>query len=51
MEDNLLLDYRPYGASEAALDAAKAEMAQSPYDSDGDGLCDVDVCFDVDRVS
>ncbi len=47
MEDNLLLDYHPYGGSEADVTAAKAEMAQSIYDSDGDGICDLDACREV----
>ncbi|MGZ8771339.1 MAG: ABC transporter substrate-binding protein [Aeromicrobium sp.] len=49
MEDNLLVDYRPYetDSRQAALEAAQAEVAQSRYDSNGDGLCDADVCRDV----
>ncbi len=41
--------YDPYPSPDFAgdVDAAKAEMAQSRYDSDGDGLCDADVCNDV----
>jgi peptide/nickel transport system substrate-binding protein len=42
-------DYDPYPTPDFAgdLDAAKAEMAQSRYDSDGDGICDDPVCSDV----
>jgi peptide/nickel transport system substrate-binding protein len=42
-------DYDPYPSPDFAgdLDAAKAEMAQSRYDSDGDGICDDPVCTDV----
>ena len=42
-------DYNPYPTPDSAgdLDAAKAEMAQSRYDSDGDGICDSPVCSDV----
>lgn len=42
-------DYDPYatdgGAGDLAL--AQAEMAQSKYDSNGDGVCDADVCQKV----
>jgi peptide/nickel transport system substrate-binding protein len=42
-------DYDPYPSADFAgdVDAAKAEMAQSRYDSDGDGICDDPVCNDV----
>ena len=42
-------EYDPYPSPNFAgdLDAAKEEMKQSKYDSDGDGLCDADVCKDV----
>jgi ABC-type transport system substrate-binding protein len=41
--------YDPYATPNFAgdLDAAKAEMMQSAYDSDGDGVCDDPVCQDV----
>ncbi len=41
--------YDPYPSPDFAgdVDAAKAEMAQSAYDSDGDGVCDDPVCNDV----
>ena len=49
--DNILADYDPYptpdhlGAdSEEGLQAAKDEMAQSKYDTDGDGICDAPEC-------
>lgn len=49
--NNLLADYDPYptpdhlGAdSEEGLQAAKDEMAQSKYDTDGDGVCDAPEC-------
>ena len=43
---NLLVDYDPYATPNSAGDvtAAQAEMAQSKYDSDGDGVCDDPVC-------
>lgn len=46
LEDNLLADYDPYATPNSAGDiaAAQAEMAQSKYDSDGDGVCDDPVC-------
>jgi len=45
--------YDPYPSPDFAgdVDAAKAEMAQSRYDSDGDGLCDDPVCTDVLMVN
>jgi len=41
--------YDPYPSAEFGgdIDAAKAEMALSAYDSDGDGVCDDPVCSDV----
>lgn len=46
MVDNLLVDYRPYPSvnDEGDLAAAMAEMRQSAYDTDGDGLCDAPEC-------
>jgi peptide/nickel transport system substrate-binding protein len=46
MEDNALLTYDPFLKADAAsrLEAAKAEMRQSRYDADGDGICDVPAC-------
>jgi peptide/nickel transport system substrate-binding protein len=41
-----LADYDPYATpnSQGDVDAAKEEMKQSKYDSDGDGLCDHESC-------
>ena len=41
--------YDPYPTPDSAgdVDAAKAEMAQSRYDADGDGMCDEPVCDNV----
>jgi hypothetical protein len=39
---NLLADYEPYPYG--GLDEARAEMARSPYDGDGDGRCDDPAC-------
>jgi len=49
MEDNLLVDYRPYGsvADAGDLEAAQAEMTQSVYDTNGDGKCDAGLCGGV----
>ncbi|HEX9824644.1 MAG TPA: ABC transporter substrate-binding protein [Actinomycetota bacterium] len=42
-------EYDPYATPDFAgdLELAKAEMAQSKYDSDGDGVCDAPECKDV----
>ena len=44
-----LVDYDPYATPNGAGDVnlAKEAMKASAYDSDGDGLCDDDVCTDV----
>jgi peptide/nickel transport system substrate-binding protein len=49
LENNLLLDYDPYATpdSKGDLTMAQEEMAQSKYDSDGDGVCDDPVCDGV----
>jgi peptide/nickel transport system substrate-binding protein len=49
MEDNLLIDYRPFAgaAGTGDLEAAKAEIRQSKYDGNQDGLCDADACRNV----
>ncbi len=49
MEDNLLVDYRPYPSvgDQGDLDAAKEHMRLSGYDADGDGLCDAPACSGV----
>jgi peptide/nickel transport system substrate-binding protein len=46
MADNLLVDYRPYSSVGGGgdLEAAMAEMRQSAYDANGDGLCDAPAC-------
>ena len=45
-QNGLLADYDPYGALDHGGDPARAtaEMAQSRYDADGDGVCDDPVC-------
>jgi peptide/nickel transport system substrate-binding protein len=49
LEDNLLLEYDPYATPGHAgsVDAARTEMAQSKYDTDGDGVCDAEACAGV----
>lgn len=51
--NNLLVDYAPYHTPDGAGDlaAAKAEMAQSVYDTDGDGVCDEAACQTVRALS
>ena len=46
LQGNALLDYDPYATPNGRgdLEAAKAEMAQSVYDADGDGVCDDPAC-------
>lgn len=46
-------DYDPYATpnQQGDVDAAKNEMKQSKYDSDGDGKCDDDACNDVVMVN
>jgi ABC-type transport system substrate-binding protein len=46
LEANLLLDRHFYGAADrgADVEAARAEMTLSRYDSDGDGRCDSQTC-------
>jgi peptide/nickel transport system substrate-binding protein len=53
VEDNLLVDYHPYGTSEHAGDPslARAEMARSRYDADEDGRCDASACREVVAVA
>ena len=47
--DNKLKDYNPYATTDdhGDLALAQAEMAQSKYDTDGDGVCDDPVCDNV----
>ncbi|MET0801556.1 MAG: ABC transporter substrate-binding protein, partial [Actinomycetota bacterium] len=47
--NNLLVDYDPYATPEDSGDVelAKAEMAQSKYDTDQDGVCDDESCKGV----
>jgi peptide/nickel transport system substrate-binding protein len=49
LQDNLLEDYDPYASEGNAgdIEAAKEEMRQSKYDTDGDGVCDDPVCKNI----
>ena len=53
LQNNLLADYDPYQTPNGSgdIDAAKEEMAQSAYDSDGDGVCDDPSCQDILTVT
>jgi peptide/nickel transport system substrate-binding protein len=53
LQNNLLLNYNPYPSenSRGNIDAAKAAMAESKYDTDRDGVCDADVCKEVVAVT
>jgi peptide/nickel transport system substrate-binding protein len=48
-----LADYDPYASEggQGNIDAAKEEMAQSAYDTDGDGVCDAPECKDILSVT
>jgi peptide/nickel transport system substrate-binding protein len=52
LEGDLLLDYDPYATPghHGDLAAAKAEMAKSRYDRNGDGICDVPVCSGIKAI-
>ena len=47
--DNQLKDYDPYATpnGQGDINAAKEEMKQSKYDTDGDGVCDDPSCKDI----
>jgi peptide/nickel transport system substrate-binding protein len=47
--DNLLADFDPYPSANSAgdIEAAKAAMAESKYDTDQDGVCDAPECSGV----
>jgi peptide/nickel transport system substrate-binding protein len=49
LENDALGDYDPFPSPNHAgdIEAAKAEMANSKYDTDGDGVCDDPVCDNV----
>jgi peptide/nickel transport system substrate-binding protein len=49
-EDDLLLDYAPYGRGQGDPRSAAAEMARSRYDTNGDGTCDTSACRGVELI-
>jgi peptide/nickel transport system substrate-binding protein len=50
-ENNTLLNFDPWeSGSVGSLGAARAEMAQSKYDSDHDGVCDARSCSGIELV-
>ena len=51
--NNQLADYDPYATpnSNGDEEAAKEAMSESNYDSDGDGVCDDDVCNNIVAVT
>ncbi len=53
LQNNLLKDYDPYATPNSAgdIEKAKAEMAQSKYDTNQDGVCDADVCKNILAVT
>jgi peptide/nickel transport system substrate-binding protein len=53
LTSNLLLDYDPYATPghRGDVEAARAEMARSSYDRDGDGRCDGPSCSGVVGLS
>ncbi len=53
LENNLLQDYDPYATPDDAGDLAKAkaEIAQSKYDTNQDGVCDAPECKNVLTIS
>jgi peptide/nickel transport system substrate-binding protein len=53
VEANLLLDYDPYATAEHRGDvaAARDEMADSGYDTDGDGRCDATSCRNLRAIT
>jgi peptide/nickel transport system substrate-binding protein len=51
MEGDLLLNYAPYGDGSGDLEAARKEMASSPYDRNHDGVCDAPACRSVELAT
>lgn len=49
LQNNQLADYDPYATpnGQGDIEAAMAEMAQSEYDTDGDGVCDAPECSNI----
>ncbi|HEX5937854.1 MAG TPA: ABC transporter substrate-binding protein [Actinomycetota bacterium] len=53
LQNDLLGDYDPYETPNGSgdIEKAKEEMAQSAYDTDGDGVCDAPECSDILTVT
>jgi peptide/nickel transport system substrate-binding protein len=53
LENNILQDYDPYATPNSGgdINAAKEEMKQSKYDTNGDGVCDASVCKNILAVT
>ena len=53
LENDALADFNPYPSegNQGDLEAAKAAMAESAYDSDGDGICDAPECEQILAVT
>jgi peptide/nickel transport system substrate-binding protein len=53
MEDDALISYDPFRSADAAarVRMARAEMAQSRYDSNHDGICDAAACRGVTALA
>jgi len=53
LQDNILADYDPYQTPNGSgdIEQAQAAMAESVYDTDGDGVCDDPVCQNILTVS
>ncbi|MBI2238426.1 MAG: hypothetical protein HYU54_07885 [Actinobacteria bacterium] len=53
LTNNILKDYDPYATPDSAGDLAAAQeaMKDSKYDTDGDGVCDADVCKNILAVT
>ena len=53
LQNNILADYDPYQTANGSgdIEQAKAAMAESKYDTDGDGVCDAPECKNILTVS
>jgi peptide/nickel transport system substrate-binding protein len=53
LQNNILADYDPYASPNGSgdMEQAQAAMAESKYDTDGDGVCDAPECENILTVS
>ncbi|MDQ4108763.1 MAG: ABC transporter substrate-binding protein, partial [Actinomycetota bacterium] len=53
LQNNILADYDPYQTTNGAgdIEQAQAAMAESKYDTDGDGVCDAPECKNILTLS